>query len=97
MNLKPTNQPQNCGAVERQSQLSRELDSANCQVDSLDKIVSALAQRLQPLLRDECPTESDCKMAIETIVPVADIVRSTTRRIGNITDRLDSILNRIEL
>ena len=90
MNSDPGNVPQ------RQSQVSEQMDNLERGVSELSESVESLESRLSKVLTVQPPTTQGEKTPDE-IVELANGIRISKGRIVDITNKVQDILNRLEL
>jgi len=82
----------------RMSQTEEQISELDRVQGRLSECIGRLEERLAKGMRGDYPNVDCCENAKEEeLVPLADSIRSIRKRISWACDRVDSILNRIEL
>lgn len=91
------NGPTTAEAV-RETQVSREVGLLNSEIERLEADVSRLLGGLAPVLRTPDPSAGeDQKMPAESLVPLADTLRSFRERIDHVRETAADAYQRLEL
>jgi hypothetical protein len=83
----------------RESHVSAEFSCLQMAVDDISKATSIIESRLEAVLRPIGPgvAEKEREKPEEGLVPLADGMRQMRRKISQSTERLASVLQRLEL
>ena len=82
--------------VERAGEIQKVLETQETTIGCLGDVVSTLANRLTPVIVDETPPPTG-EAKSPPLTKLAAIISQHTERIRAISDRLTSILDRLEL
>ena len=80
----------------KESQISQQFDSQTRALDNLEGLLNQLADRLQPVCRSE-PSGMNKPETPDTLVGLAERIRSHTDRIGTIANGVNYLLRVLEL
>jgi len=83
--------------VKRESQVDAELESMSRAISLLEEKQSTLYSLLSPVLRPESQTEKEDEKEPESLVKVANRVRTERARIQRVIAYVDSIIERLEI
>ena len=81
----------------RASQMVQQLERGQACMERLINIIVSLEARLSPALRDESPRTSDPEEERTILVPLVEKINSVNDCISGQADRLESILERLEI
>jgi len=84
-------------APKRQTQVVEQNDYVRNEIQGVEEALSELISRLSPVLRDSLPTTGADKPERDTLVPLAEDLRSTHGRLCLIREALVDMLSRLEL
>ena len=83
--------------LEREKQVTAQIDRIGNHIDQADKLLNNLHQRLEAVLRQEPEAETVAPKEPSVLVDMALDLKCKADRISNQNSRMDSILNRLEL
>ena len=84
------------GAVKKASHTENAMLIQDKAILNLHSLIGTLTERLSSILRGETPQTEKGKED-ETLVPLADKIRENARSIESANERIENIINRLEL
>lgn len=78
------------------SQTDTQMMDAERALEGLDKALSVLNEKIQPVLRPARPNDPSGEAVEEGLVPVADRIRRITKRVISFTQFVESLTERTE-
>lgn len=84
---------------QKEGQIAGELDHMNGAVNKLSLLVERLEDRLSLVVTcvPPCPDNDPVPVPVDVMVPMADTVRTLRRSVDSVGERVNSLVNRIEL
>ena len=84
-------------AMEKQSQIEEQMDISWNMLGQLEKVVANLEGKLELVLKQAPGDGSNNNSTQESLVPLADTIRTYNMRLGNRINDLENIIHRLEL
>ena len=81
----------------REAQITAALGHLHNRLDELDKFISEHAERLQPILRQTEANKDECAPPEEILCPVADNIRSASKKVLRFTAIISGLTERAEV
>ena len=91
-----TQTPDSCEKPKKQNEIEEQLSFCDKQAENLASRIGVLEGKLSPVLR-RIPEEENVKKDALELTPLANSIRKIGNSIQFFTDKLQSIINRLEL